>query len=484
MEKYRTGIVSFSDPRAVEGIDGINRMNVAAQKKLAAALRKEGFECVTPLPGGCVDGSVAAEKAVKKLLARDVDVLIFGCWKWTDPMLAVEIARRVDRPLLLIGDDDESSTPLGCIAAVGAALWEIAPTRNSARHERIIGDFALAARWARGAAALSRLRRQSLLLWGGSYCLKMPHLEDDPSALKSFLVGDILTEDQYFLIAGAEEIIAAQKKRISGFIRWLEKNGASIEYDGGRSTPGNLERQAALYLAARDRLCELADENIGGVSIKCQPALSEKYGVTACMIPAFIPFGEDAEGRRDALPAVCEGDIKGLVTSMLLSNASGGAPPGFGDIRHVRRDGRPHLLVSNCGAASVHYANPGGSARGKISALRLSAQCQGAGGCAVGYAGPGFGAATLARLIRREGRYAMQYVAGESVDISKETIYKLGWGSMWPLSLFDIGLDIGDFVSRMGSNHYSFVPGDVTAELIFACCAAGIETENLAERAG
>ncbi len=479
MKKLKVGIVSFTDPRAVRGIDEINRSNIAAQNRLSASLRKEGVTCIVPLKASCVDGKKTAEVAIRKFLSQDVDALVFGCWKWTDPMLAVDIARRVDKPILLYGDNNEASTPLGCIAAVGAALWEIAPTYNAASHARIVGDFQETAAWARGVGAVSMLRKQSLLLWGGSYCLKMPHLEDDPSALKSFLVGDILTEDQYFLIDGAEKILRSGKKRIADFINWLKNGGTTIEYDGGCATAVNLKRQVALYLSARDRLVELEAENIGGVSIKCQPALSERYGVTGCLLPAFIPFGEDSEGPRDALPTVCEGDIKGLVSSMLLRNIAGGTPPGFGDIRHVRQDGRLQLLVSNCGAASAHYADVSGSTRDKLSRIKLKAQCQGAGGCAVGYSGPGFGAATLARLIRCEGEYIMQYVVGESIDISDETAGRLGWGDMWPLSLFDINLDIADFASRMGSNHYSFVPGDYGSELIYACRAAGIKTEDL-----
>jgi len=483
MEKYRIGIVSFTDPRAVSGIDEIDRRNIENQKRLVNFLGKEGFQCCVPLKDSSVNGRAAADKTAGYFQSKDVHAMIFGCWKWTDPMLAVEVARRVDRPLLLYAEDEEDSTPLGCLAAVGAALWEIAPHENAKNHARIIGDPGAAAAWARGVCALGRLRGQSLLLWGGSYCLKMPHLEDDSSALKRFLVGDVLTEDQYFLVRGAEDILA-DKKRAVGFLKWLEKSGAQIEYDRGMATEDNLMRQAALYLAARDRLDELECENIGGISVKCQPALSELYGVTGCLIPSFIPFNKDSEGKRESVPAVCEGDVKGLVTSMLLSNISGGIPPGFGDIRHIRHGGRVMLIVSNCGGASVHYAGAKKGRKGILGGVCLKAQCQGAGGCSVGYRTQAFGTATIARLVRREGRYAMQYAVGRSMDVNGSVVDRLGWGAMWPLSMFDIDMDLDSFVSNMGSNHYSFVPGDVTAELSAACAAAGIEMENMAGHGG
>ncbi|MFA6450489.1 MAG: fucose isomerase, partial [bacterium] len=408
----------------------------------------------------------------------DVDALAFGCWKWTDPMLAVDVSRRVDRPLALVGADDEASTPLGCIAAVGAALWEIAPHANALCHTRIIGDHARLIRWANGVCSLSRLKRQSLLLWGGSYCLKMSHLEDDPSTLKSFLIGDILIEDQYFLIDGAESILKKNPGRIRKFIKWLGKSGTEISYDGKRSRPEVVEKQVALYLAARDRLGELDGENIGGISVKCQPALSERYGVTGCLMPSLLPFGEDAEGPRTVVPATCEGDIKGLITSMMLQSMAGGTPAGFGDIRHIRMGDKFMLIISNCGGASAYYAAPGKSAADAMRRVYMRPQCQGASGCAVGYMGPSFGAATLARLIRRDGEYIMQTSVGRSVDVDQKLIDRLGWGDVWPVSLFDIGLDLESFTDMMGSNHYSFIPGDFSDELQFACRAAGIPIEK------
>jgi L-fucose/D-arabinose isomerase len=479
MGKVKIGITSFTDPRAVKGIQEINKQNLVYQEELERFLKKSGFDCVVPIKDRCVNGRPAAEEVIRKFTAADVDCMVFGCWKWTDPMLAVDVARRLDRPVALVGSDDEASTPLGCIAAVGAALWEIAPNSNALNHFRTIGDYGLLASWARGAGSISWLKKQSLLLWGGSYCLKMSHLEDDPSMLKSFLVGDILIEDQYALIAGAEKILAKKPARIGRFVKWLGKNGSQIEYDGKRSRPEVLERQIALYLSARDRLAELSDEGISGVSIKCQPALSEQYGVTGCVLPALLPYGEDAEGPRATMPTSCEGDIKGLITSMLLQEMAGGVPAGFGDIRHIRIDGKVLLIISNCGAASVYYAAPGKKTPEVMSKVYFKPQCQGAAGCAVGYMSPCFGTATLARLIRREGEYVMQYAVGGSVGVDRALVDRLGWGDVWPVSLFDIGLDLQRFTEIMGSNHYSFVPGDYSRELEFSCRAAGIPMENI-----
>ena len=478
MQKLKIGLVSFTDPRAVKDIETIDAMNRKCQNRLAAHLRKAGFEVVLPLKTRLVRSRKLAAEAAQKLLAEDVHALVLGCWKWTDPMLAVDVVRRVNRPVCLAGEAAEDSTALGCMSAVGAALWEIAPNEHAARHARIIGDSAAIADWARGAAAASWLKQQVLLLWGGSYCLKMAHLDDDASRLKALFIGDILVEDQYHLIQGAEAMLKSDKKRVQAMVQWLKKGGASIVWDKPMLTPAVLNRQIALYLAARDRLAQLEGEGVSGVSIKCQPALSEAWGVTGCMLPAFLPFERDSEGQRQAVPTTCEGDIKGLITSLLLERLAG-VPAGFGDIRNMEIQGRQCLIVSNCGAASAYYAALSGDPKKALPALRFRGQCQGASGAAIGYSTPAFGKATIARLIRKQGRYIMQYAAAESLDASPDVMARLGWGDVWPVSVFDINMDLGTFTASVGSNHYSFVPGDFIHELKSWCRCANVDMECL-----
>ncbi|MEW6200584.1 MAG: fucose isomerase [bacterium] len=478
-KRVKVGIVSFTDTREVAGIDVINRRNLKYQSSLASYMRKGGFDVVEAVGRQNVNSKRLAAEAAHRLLAEEVDCVAIGCWKWTDPMLVVELVRRIGCPVMLVGVNDPDATALGCIAAVGAALWEIAPGDNALRHERCLTGFDRVSCWARGAGALTRLRRSSILLWGGSYCLKMPHLEDDNSYLKSFLIGDILNEDQYVLIRGADELLKSNMNRITKFINKCEGKGMMMAFDARMFTPDALRRQVALYLAAKDRLKELAlDENIAGVSVKCQPEISEVYGVTACTIPAFVPYTEDAEGRKPLYAAVCEGDIKGLITSVALQFMSG-KPAGFGDIRTLKADGREHLVISNCGGASIYYSRLAGRFAEDAAGVDMSAQCQGASGGAVGYRSPGFGEVTVARLIRIAGEYRMQYAVGNAVETKQEWLNQLGWGSMWPITVIDIGLDLEDFVSRVSSNHFSFIPGDFSGEIEFFCSAAGIEVERM-----
>ncbi len=191
------------------------------------------------------------------------------------------------------------------------------------------------------------------MLWGGSYAVKMDQLQDDFTKLKSFLVRDILLEDQYILISRAERIRSGQPQRIRAFLDWLRAMGLRITRDPKMVTDEALEKQTALLLAARDRLAELDDENIRGVSIKCQHEIYSEYGVNACMLPAFLPFPENELGPQRVYPTVCEGDTKGLLTGMLLHAVNPAVPPAFGDLVSVGDD---HVEFANCGAGSLFWA--------------------------------------------------------------------------------------------------------------------------------
>ncbi len=169
---------------------------------------------------------------------------------------------------------------------------------------------------------------------GGSYALRMEYLQDDFPKLKSFLIGDIIVEDQYILIRKAEQI---ESSRLDKFVDWLKTGGAKLNFDTKVFTPKVLRKQAALYLSAKDRIGEVGGK-VSGVSVKCFDELSDIYGVDPCFLPAFIPYSEDSEGAKEAISAVCEGDIKVLLSSILLSNISGGVPALFGDVSYIGKD--------------------------------------------------------------------------------------------------------------------------------------------------
>lgn len=478
------GVVTLTDPRQTAHFEAREEYLNAEHSAFVTYLRNRGITVVDPASsielglGGYV--GIRSLKEVREctqtMQRAGVEAAVICLWHWTEPALALEISKLIDRPILLYTEDNPDWAGATALTAVGASLWEAAPNHYSCAHHRIRSDREGALQWIRGAAASARLRQANLLLWGGSYGLRMEHLRDDYATLKRRFVGDIIEEDQYVLARYSERVLKDQHGRIDAAISWLRAGGAKIEPDGQMLTIDILRRQIALYLAARDRISEL-EKSIGidGVSVRCQPELSEIYGFTPCLIPFLLAYGEDSEGSRKPYPVVCEGDVKGLVTSVLLADIAGGVPPMFGDLKYVCDD---YLLLSNCGGSSVYYAANSPCASDVLPHVALRPQCQGAAGCAVGYrAKPG--TVTLARLIRAKGAYYMQLALGEIREAKDAAQGPCSWGQTWPSARIDLGVSPGLLLCAAGSNHYSMLAGDHTAELLYACRQMGVPVVRL-----
>lgn len=378
--EQRIGIVSFTDPRSAAAHVDEREQNIRLRHhELATFLAANGVSVVDPLSSikskkariYGIATNTEVEKCARILSANRASGLIVGCWHWTEPQLVCSLVRQLAIPVMLYTADDPEWAGAVHISATGAALWEMAPNHYALHHERTIGAMEQMLPWIKAVCALDEMRASTLLLWGGSYCLRMNHLRDDEEKLKTFIIGDIVEESEYLLIRRAENILKKSNDRIVRFRRWLQKGGAKLVYDPVMLIEESFQRQIALYLAARDRLKELQRENIAGVSIRCQPELSEECGITACLLPSFLPFGRDSEGIQNILPTVCEGDIKGLLTVTMLHKVSG-APPLFGDLKYIG-DGK--IIISNCGGSSAYYAAPGESTTKVLSRLTFAGQC-------------------------------------------------------------------------------------------------------------
>lgn len=481
----KIGVVSFTDPRALDLEDVAEEYLKESHKGLVNELLLNYFDVVNPHkklkrkndPTYGVRSTKEVDQVVKKLKSQNVDAVVLGCWKWTDPYLTVRLVKELNVPTLVYTNTDSRWSGATLLAAVGASLWEVSPNKSAENHTRLTDDLEGVVKWARGVTALKEMNRSSLLLWGGSYCLRMDVLQDDIPKMKSFLIGDILQEDQYMLVRRAEEILKSRNKRIQQTYDWLINNGAKVEKDGKMITDNSLTKQLALYLAARDRLKELKDENIIGISIKCQPELSIEYGVTACSLPALLPYGWDAQGRQQIMPTVCEGDIKGLWTSAMLHKLNPQIPPLFGDLKFVSDD---YFIIANCGASSIYYANNSLDPKKTLPHVSMKPQCQGSSGAAFGYQGKFIDEVTVARLFRKNGEYKMHLGVGSSLDVDESIMSQMLWGDQWPHVAISIpGLTKDRFMEIVGSNHYCMTPGNFEREIEYFCKEAGIEIERL-----
>jgi len=479
-QAWAVGVVSFTAAFKRAGLSVLEERNKRLHYELVAYLEGQGFRVVDPMRhiateyafGACTPDHVSALAQV--LRNEEAECVVAGLWNWTDCILVRQLAEEADLPLALFTEDDISFGGQVAVAAVGATLWQAPPNSHALRHFRSVDKTELVP-WIKGMASLKKIKKGALLLWGGSYCLKMEHLEDDFGILKSTWVRDILVESEYYLVKRCEAIRQEQPDRIQRFIDWLRTAGAQIIFDEEMLNENVFRTQVAMYFAAKDRLAELDEEHIIGVSIRDQPELSMEYGVTSCLLPAFLPFSEDSEGPKSIIPTVCEGDVKGLITCILLYYLCPEAPPLFGDFRI----GRNYVVIGNCGGASIYYAANSNRASEVLAEVTIRGQCQGASGGAVGYLGKGDMCITIARLTRVRNEYYMQLGVGESFPFPKDVAHNCHIGAMWPFVGVDLGVDPKEILRTAGSNHYSAIPGDLTQEVTHACRELGIPVVRL-----
>ena len=490
-DRPRVAVVTFTDMRD-EGIssEAVERHLRDRQEELASYLAASGVEAVDPLrelrAGGSSWYGVRSFAEIDLLLGilgrGRVDGVIIGSWTWSPPMLVKEFIRKVTRPVLYYTENDPMGGSLSQMTATCSSLMEWSVNRYALIHERCFGDRPALLSWARGVHAAAALRESSAMLWGGTYAVRMEQLQDDIPLLKSFMVRDVLQEDQYVLVRRAEEIIRSQPDRLRALYDWMGGHGLQIHRDPTMVTPEALAKQGALLLAARDRLRELASENVRGVSIKCQPEIYAEWGVNACTLPALLPFAENEQGPQAALPTVCEGDLKGLLTSMLFHAINPEVPPAFGDLVSAGDD---HVEFANCGAGSLFWAANSSRPSDVFPRVKAVANIHGRSGAAYAYSGVAAPAITVGRLTRINGCYYMQLGTGRELDARAFLAGTLGdrepahLAGTWGKVIVDLGVRAATFVKVIGANHLSATLGDVTAEVETACRTWGIPVVRL-----
>ncbi len=487
MKKIKIALMTFSDPRYTENPDNRERYIEDSHKTLKKILLSQNLEIVDPHDevkrknsyNFGFDGTEEVKKAANYINSKGADVLILECYHWSEPQFANLAVKYINIPTIVYSIYEPKWA--GCVyfGAVCASLLEV-PVNNYARlHTRVFNDNNLLFKSINAYSIYSVLRESALILFGGSYSLNMPLLRDDYEFMKSFMIEEIYEDEHYLIIQKAKEIMKNAPGRISGFYNWLEKNNAKIQFDNKMVNKKILETQIAFYLATKDIINDYYPNNVIGISLKCQPVLSEYFGVTGCSIPTFIPFGIDSEGEKQIISVTCEGDVKGLFTCCILSLLTGGKIPSlFGDLKLIEKD---YIILSNCGGSSLYYASNSNDPKFALENLKIMPQCQGKSGAAFGYNGKKFSNcnATVARLVRENRDYVMHLFKGETLDITDSMINKIGFGNTWPHIGVKTGKDMQEFALKIASNHYCLIPGDFIFEVKKLCELFGIKVLEL-----
>ena len=474
-KKPKIGVISVTDAPREQGLVEEREQYInSAHRELINFLENKGIDVVDvsqkversdPDLVSIYSYDVARE-CIKVMVNEDVEALVIGCWHWCEPMLIVALAREFNKPVLLYSDGNPNWAGVTLLTAAGASLWQNASNSYSIAHKRVYADKEEIVKWVKGVTAVEKLKRGTLIMWGNSYALKMEYLQDDYSRLKSFLVGDIINEDQYILIKYSENI---SENRITDFANWLISNKTVINYDKEILTKEIFRKQIALYLAAKDRISEY--ENVLGVSAKCFTEMSDTFGVDPCFLPSFLPYYEDFEGKKEVMSSVCEGDVKALICSCLLNIISGDNPALFGDILFMDKG---YLVMGNCGGSSIYYSCFSKNVKEVLQKITISQNFEGKGG-AVSYNTQKDNLMTMTRLLKIKDEYIILLGLMQTIEIDQQLRSQTCFYRNWPLTALKFNVDKDLLVDSLGANHLIGIPGDFTKELTYACNISGIK---------
>ncbi len=471
MKKRRVGIITLSDGR-----DFVHRellsMNQEFQERLKRALEATGeVEVVTA--SEIVWKPSLAKQAGKELLKAEVEATIFNYAIWCWPHLTVIASLFAPGPYLLYGQiNPQYPGMVGLLAAAGALEQVgVIPERVWGEPEDP-GVIERVLQFIRAASAVNRLKGERYGMFGGRPMGMYTAAANGDQWLKEFGI-DVEQIDQYELVLRAEKV---PKDKLQRAREWLERLAREVRYDGKQLTPELLERQIAIYYAAR----ELIDEyELDFVGFKGQPEMTNNYA-TLDVAEAFLNDPYDWDGPKDPIVTATETDMDGALTMEILKHISG-EPVLFADVRHYFEE--ENLLdLCNSGQHGTYFAarSPDPEENLKKVIFYPEGFYFPAGGAAVRFfAAPG--EVTLARLARVDGRYMMTVVPAEIVELPEEKAERLAKAVQveWPHAYVRLKVPIDDFLSVYPCNHTHGVYGDYTRELELFCKFKGIECRVL-----
>ncbi len=311
------------------------------------------------LPDGLLGFPNEVDRAAKALLAGEPDALFLPHCNFGDERSCALLARALGKPVLLWGPKDPAPSPDGLRAgdvqcglfATSKALLRLGVPFSyipncpvdSAEFDRGVREFLAAAGAARCflGARVGQLSTRPGPFWTTMY--------NEAELLENWGV-EVIPRD---LGTFAREVLVraqAPDERVRSTAKELESLAEGV-------SPELVSRIAALAHALRDWV---EAEKLDALAVQCWTAMEELLGVWPCYAMGLVTDW--------GVPAVCETDVNGALTSLLLRGASGGAPVFFADLtnRHPGDDRAellwhcgvfPPSLAKGKACLGVHYAS-------------------------------------------------------------------------------------------------------------------------------
>ena len=468
MKKRRVGVITFSDGRDFVHKD-LLEMNRKFEDKLVRALESTG-EIEVVRGSEIVWKPSIAKKVAKELLKADVEMTIFNYSIWCWPHLSVIASLFAPGPFLLFGQVNPKYPGMVGLLAASGALDQV-----GVFHQKVWGDpedegvMKKILEFVRAATTVNRLKGERYGMFGGRPMGMYTAAANGDQWMREFGI-DVEQIDQYELVIRAERV---PKEKLEKVRKWLE-SVSNVLYDGKQLTPEKLERQIALYYAAKEIIEEYELDFVG---FKGQPEMTNNYA-TLDVAEAFLNDPYDFDGPKEPIVAATETDMDGALTMEVLKHISG-QPVLFADVRHYFRD-RNILDLCNSGNHATYFAAKSFDPEENLKKVYFYPQTFyfPAGGAAVKhFAAPG--EVTLARLARRNGKYRMVVMRGEIVEVPDMEKLADEVQKEWPHAYVKLQTDMDTFLEKFPCNHIHGVYGDYVNELVHFCRMKDIDCEVL-----
>jgi L-fucose isomerase len=468
-EKIRIGILGFSDgdPGVHEELKGIVQEQF---DKVANALEQTG-EVEVIRGTTLINSPRTAKEEALKMVAAGVHGVIFSYGVFSFPNFTAIAARNLTVPVLLVANLNPDWPGMVAMLAGGGALNHL-----GIKHFRVAGDvnqpevLERIMKFCRCARAVTSLNGKTYGLVGGR-SLGMYSATVDMQTWQKLFGVDIEHIDQLEIVRLAEEV---PEVKVEQAFQWLTDNVGRIEYDGKQLTPEKLKTQIRHYEATK-RL--IRERNLDFVGVKCHYEMSRNY-CTQCLSAAFCNDPYDWDGPKEPVIFSCEADSDGALTMEILRVLTD-QPVIFMDVRHYDPE-EDVMVFCNCGSQSTYFANKSYDPKENLKDVTLyPALSIYAGGGAHVNLQTAPGKATIARLMRTEGRYRMTIASAEFVQLPKEK--EAETTKEWPHVFARLPFDHQYFIQRFDANHCHAVYGDWVEDLVMIAEMLGIDVEILGE---
>jgi len=457
MKKFKVGILTFSDGRKYVH-DDLLTINRRYQDQLEKALEATGQ--VEVFAGKEILWNPEVARAESQRLASEgVELTIFNYAIWCFPHLSAIATNFAPAPYLLFCNVHPSEPGMVGMLAAAGTLDQLNKT-----YHRIWGDInepdtlSKVMSFIKSAAAIKRLKGQTYGSFGGRPLGMYTTVANLDQWQQMFGI-DIEHFEQEDIVRYSKKV---EDQKVDQALVWLEKLVGQIKYDGQVLTPEKLKLQIRSYYALRSIIEE---KHLDFIGIKAHGDLTDHF-VTMDIAEAFLNDPYDWDGPHEPFVAATENDMDGALTMQLFKHLSG-SPVLFADVRHYDKENNVWMF-SNSGTHATYFAGASNDPKVNLKNVTFYPEVSyyPAGGASVHhFAAPG--KVTLARLVRKNGKYWMAIVPAEFIEFQREKALGLGSTTTpeWPCAFARLNVSADEFLTDYPCNHIHGIYGDWVEEL-------------------